>query len=120
MKLDTDLVGNALVVSVEGRVDWSGAQGFGLFLDDLVRRHGPEPIILDAEHLTYISSGGIRAVLIAARAQAHRSAPFAICSPQNSLLRSLLTTTGFDKALEIHETRDAALQALGVSGEPAP
>ena len=72
MELDSCRIGDVLVVSVYGRVDWSGAQGFGLFLDELVRRHGSGPIILDAAGLTYIASGGIRAMLIAARAQARR------------------------------------------------
>ena len=72
MELDSDRIGDVLVVSVAGRVDWSGAQGFGLFLDELVRRQGPGPIILDTADLTYIASGGIRTMLIAARAQARR------------------------------------------------
>ncbi len=97
-----------------GRVDWSGAQGFGLFLDELVRRQGPGPIILDTADLTYIASGGIRTMLIAARAQARRSERFAISSPGNSFLRSLLATTGLNRSFELHDTREAALLAFGV------
>ncbi|MDE0053197.1 MAG: STAS domain-containing protein [Gammaproteobacteria bacterium] len=114
MELDSDRIGGVLVVSVAGRVDWSGAQGFGLFLDDLVRRLGTGPMILDTTDLTYIASGGIRAMLIAARTQARSSARFAVCSPENSFLRSLLATTGLARALELHETREEALQAFGV------
>ena len=114
MELDSCRIGDVLVVSIDGRVDWSGAQGFGLFLDEVVRRHGPGPIILDAAGLTYIASGGIRAMLIAARAQARRPARFAVCSPGASFLRSLLATTGLDKVLELHDTREAALLAFGV------
>ena len=114
MELDSDRVGDVLVVSVAGRVDWSGAEGFGLFLDDLVRRVGPSPIILDTADLDYIASGGIRALLIAARAQARRSTRFAICSPEDSFLRSLLATTGLKQSFELHETREAALIAFGV------
>ena len=114
MELDSSRVGDVLVVSIGGRVDWSGAQGFSLFLDDLVRRYGRGPIILDTADLTYIASGGIRAMLIAARTQARSSARFAVCSPQNSFLRSLLATTGLGRALDIYETPEDALQAIGV------
>ena len=113
MELDNDQVGDVLVVSVGGRVDWSGAQGFSLFLEDLVRRKGPGPIILDTADLNYIASGGIRAMLIAARAQARKSARFAICSPEDSPLRSLLATTGLAQSFELHDTREAALRAFG-------
>ena len=114
MELDSCRIGDVLVISVGGRVDWSGAQGLGLFLDDLRRRHGPGPIILDTADLTYIASGGIRAMLIAARAQSSRSARFAVCSPENSFLRSLLETTGLAQALDLHQTREAALLAFDV------
>ena len=113
MELDSSRIGDVLVISVGGRVDWSGAQGFSLFLDDLVRLYGRGSIILDTEDLTYIASGGIRAMLIAARMQARSSACFAICSPENSFLRSLLGVTGLGKALDLYETREAALHALG-------
>ena len=114
MELDSCRVGDVLVIAVGGRVDWSGAQGFSLFLDDLVRRYGPGAIVLDTSDLTYIASGGIRAMLIAARTQARSSARFAICSPEDSFLRSLLEVTGLGRALEIHETREDALQAINV------
>ena len=112
MELDSDRVGDVLIVSVAGRVDWSGAEGFSLFLDDLVRRLGPGPIILDATELTYIASGGIRALLMAARTQAHRSARFAVCSPEDSVLRLILKATGLDRSLDLHDTREAALGAV--------
>ena len=114
MELDSDRIGDVLVISVAGRVDWSGAQGFSLFLEELVRRQGPGPIILDTAHLDYIASGGIRAMLIAARAQARRSERFAICSPEDSPLRSLLATTGLGRSFELHVTREAALLAFDV------
>ena len=116
MELDSSRIGDVLVISVGGRVDWSGAQGFSLFLDDLVRRYGSGSIILDTKDLTYIASGGIRALLIAARMQASSSARFAICSPENSFLRSLLGVTGLGRALEIHETREDALLAVSAQG----
>ncbi|MCY3821469.1 MAG: STAS domain-containing protein [Gammaproteobacteria bacterium] len=118
MELDSSRMGDVLIVSVAGRVDWSGAQGFGLFLDDMIRRHGRGPIILDTSNLTHIGSGGIRALLIAARTQARCSARFAVCSPEKSSLRSLLSTTGLARALELHETREDALLAFDV-GEKA-
>ena len=112
MELDSDRVGDVLIVSVSGRVDWSGAEGLNLFLEDLVRRLGPGPIILDAAKLTYIASGGIRALLMAARTQARRSAPFAVCSPEDGVLRSLLTETGLHRSFDLHDTREAALEAF--------
>ncbi len=114
MELDSCRIGDVLVISVGGRVDWTGAQGLGLFLDDLRRRHGSGPIIVDTADLIYIASGGIRAMLVVARSQRRRSARFAVCSPQDSFLRSLLATTGLDQALELHDTREAALLAFGV------
>ena len=53
-------------------------------------------------------------MLIAARTQARNSARFAVCSPEDSFLRDILTATGLSRALDLYETREAALLAWDV------
>ena len=70
-------------------------------------------VVLDATDLTYISSRGLRALVQATRALAGKSGRFLICPPTEHV-RSPLEV---DQLLEPHDTRAAAMSALGQSAD---
>ena len=69
-------------------------------------------MVVDLAGLSYISSAGLRAVLLTAKSLSRRSAKFALCSPSKPI-REVFEISGFDKIIDIHDTREAAVSAVG-------
>ena len=69
-------------------------------------------VILDCEQLSYISSAGLRVVLLTARALQRQNSKFAVCSLSEQI-REVFEISGFDKIIPVHATRADALGALG-------
>ena len=68
-------------------------------------------VIMDFEKLVYISSAGLRAILLTAKSLQSRDAKLVLCSLSEQI-REVFEISGFDKVLAIHPTRAAALAAL--------
>lgn len=110
MDLKTESAGGALVLSVGGRLDSQNAQEFEAAARDAIAGAGPA-VVLDLAELSYISSAGLRAVLVVAKELRGRGAKFALCALQDPV-REVLQLSGFDKIVDVHDTRPAALAAL--------
>jgi len=65
-------------------------------------------VIIDFKNLSYISSAGLRALLILAKSLQQHKARFALCSlsPQ---IREIFEISGFDQIIAIHEDCESAL-----------
>ena len=99
-----------LSVRVEGRIDGANVRQF----EESIRRaieDSDRAVILDFEQLVYISSAGLRAVLMTAKSVWRRDIGFALCSPPD-VVRAAFKTSGFDKIIAIHPTRAEALAAF--------
>ena len=111
MKVEEIQSGSTLVLVVTGRIDASTSLEFETRLAGWTRPGALRAVVLDAADLTYVASRGLRAMLQAARVLAGKSGRFLLCAPTENV-RSLLEVTGFDRLLEIHDTRAAAMSAL--------
>lgn len=69
-------------------------------------------LVADMTEVNYVSSAGLRLLLKAAKHAKSVGAAFALAAPQDSV-REVLVISGFDKILQIHPTRDAAVTGLG-------
>ncbi len=110
MKVTTEEAAGAMITKTEGRVDSSNARAF----DDALRAtfgEGDHPVIVDCEELTYVSSAGLRVVLLAAKTLQQQNRKFKICSLTNSI-RDLFEISGFDKIIDVYPDRSAALASL--------
>lgn len=116
METDVTLEHGVVVVAVAGRIDFTVAADFEACLRPFLNVEEIRGLVLDIADVTYVSSGGLRVMLMASRALAGRSAGFAVCSPSEPI-RGLLVETGFDGVLNIHDTRESALAALGSPGD---
>ena len=99
-----------LSARVSGRVDSTNAREF----EDMIRsaiEDGDRAVIVDFEGLVYISSAGLRAVLVTAKDLWKRKASFALCSLPE-MVREVFEVSGFDKIITIHPSRADALAAL--------
>ncbi len=99
-----------LIALVEGAVDGNNAAHFQSVLQDAVQE-GDNAMVLDMEKLTYISSAGLRVLLLVAKDLQKKGAPFAICSLSGQVME-LFTVSGFDQIIAIHDTRDLALASF--------
>lgn len=110
-ELQAEELGGALVIRVSGRIDGVNAQMFQTDLDqqatDSAESHA---VILDLEDLTYISSAGLRSVLLLAKSLKGKNKQFALCSLPDTI-QEIIEITGFDKIIAIHDSRDAAVAA---------
>jgi anti-anti-sigma factor len=109
MELTEHRDGGTLVLAVGGRIDAVTAKRFEAAVMAPVQT-GATPMVLDLDRLKYISSAGLRVILLAAKQQKLKNAKFALCN-LHAEVRDVFEISGFAKILEIHPTRDAAVAA---------
>lgn len=103
------------VVAPRGRLDADLAQELASALDQLMA-DGHYRLVIDFRHTTYISSSGLRVLLVAIRkAQAHGDDVklFGLQSP----VRKVFSMSGFDRIFPIFDTEQSALQAFRDTSE---
>ena len=111
MNVDFDRSGGVLVVEVKGRLE----SGDALQFEETVRtgiEEADRAVIMDFKELGYISSAGLRAVLMIAKNLKKREAALVVSSlPEN--IREVFRMSGLDKIITVQESRSDALAALG-------
>ena len=110
MDLTVERQGTTLIVEAEGRIDGVNASDFEASLSHTIQ-DDDQSVIVDLAALAYISSAGLRAVLLTAKSLSKRKAKFALCTPTKSI-REVFEISGFDKIIDIHDTREEAITAV--------
>ncbi|MGH8637799.1 MAG: STAS domain-containing protein [Burkholderiales bacterium] len=117
MQLTVSAQRGAVVVAPAGRIDHASAEAFATALQPHLDRcrAGAEALIVDLSGVDYISSVGLRALMVAAKqaeAQAGRIA-IAALSP---MVREVFEISRFDMVFRIYRSLDDALASEGASG----
>ena len=110
MEINTEQKGGVLVAMTVDRVDGSNAREFQEALQAVIQDDG-NAFLLDMEQLTYISSAGLRVILLIARTLQGKSTKFAVCSLSDSV-REVFEISGFDKIVDTHANQADAIAAL--------
>ena len=110
MEINTEQKGGVLVALTVDRVDGSNAREFQEALQAVIKDTG-NAFLLDMEQLTYISSAGLRVILLIARTLQGKNTKFAVCSLSDSV-REVFEISGFDKIVDTHATQADAIAAL--------
>ena len=110
MEIKTERESGALIACAEGRIDGVNARDFE---DAITAAIGETErvVIIDLEYLSYISSAGLRAILLTAKNLWKRNAKFALCSLPDPI-REIVEVAGFDKIIPVHADRAQAVAAL--------
>ena len=96
-----------------GRID--SATGPAFEKDVLLQIDGGQRrLLLDFADLVYISSAGLRIVLIAAKRMKMVGGKLALCS-LNPQIAEVFEISGFSRILDIHTSRDTALVTLSAA-----
>ena len=112
MDVATERRNDVLSVLVSGRIDGINVAEF----EETVRaaiEDSDQAVVMDLEQLSYISSPGLRVLLLIAKDLMGRDAGFAVCAMSDQM-RKVFETAGFDKVISIHPSRAEALSSFSV------
>ncbi len=98
-----------LVLLPAGRIDSGNARAFESVVMDHVSG-GERHLVIDFSHLNFISSAGLRVLLIAAKALQSGGGKLVLCSMKNHI-EEVFRISGFNQVIPIKDSRDAALAA---------
>ena len=107
MDINTECSNGILIAAPEGRIDGINALQFqeavNNEIDDSVTG-----VVIDMAGLNYISSAGLRAVLLISKALQQREAKFALCSLQGPI-QEVFQISGIDQIISVRDDRDQAV-----------
>jgi len=107
MEIAEERIGNVLLLRPAGRLDGTTASSFERALLAHIDQR-PARLVLDLAGLQYVSSAGLRAILVAVkRGKSVNCALLACCLPEH--IREVFDLSGFGSVLPIHATREEAL-----------
>ena len=117
MEITKEQVGDAYVVSPTGRLDGIYSSAFAKEVGELIAGANPK-ILIDFAEIDFVTSAGIRAVLLLMKKAKASGAAFALCGV-NEQVREVLDTTGLEWVIPIHPGRTEGLAALNEVPPPA-
>ncbi len=110
MELQEERVGDTYVVTAKGRLDGVASGAFADKIDGLIGNAKPK-LLVDFAGVDFVTSAGLRAVLMAVKKVKASGGMFALCGVQDSV-REILDISGFTAMLQIHGDRAGGLSAL--------
>jgi anti-anti-sigma factor len=110
MPIHLEKKGEVDIVSLEGRLDFSGTEDLMADVKHLLAAGGKH-MIFDCRELLYVSSTGLRIFIFALKELQPKGGRVLICG-LNQHIRSVFSMAGLLQLFEIHTTREEALAAL--------
>jgi anti-anti-sigma factor len=108
MEITIELRLDTKILRPVGRLDFESSKAFqSRVLGELSGSAGV--LIVDATELSYVSSAGLRAFLVAAREAGKAGGSFMICGLQ-PLVAEVFELSGFKQIIPVHEDLEAALK----------
>ena len=98
------------VLQATGRLDSYSSRDFEQSVNQAIEtRDGG--LVLDMEGLDYVSSAGLRVLLMAAKQMRGKARPLALCGMRSNV-REVFDISGFSSLFEIYGELDAAVNAV--------
>ena len=110
MVVEHTLINNVILLRPLGRIDSSTSSSFEEQCLKLIGSESQKTVI-DLSGVDYVSSAGLRALLISAKKAKAIGGALTLCGPQGSV-REVISLSGFDSLLGAHETVAEAISAL--------
>lgn len=121
LQVSWDRKDGVLIASPAGRVDSANSAEFQDALESGIPSE-ERALLLDFQHLSYMSSAGLRVLLVIARKFRHVHQTIGLCN-MSGAIRSVVSLSGFDRIIPVHETLAEGLEAIPAedrSGTPQP
>ena len=110
MTITEETHGRTHVLLLSGRLDGSTCDTLAARLDALVAE-GHVQLLLDFGGVPYVSSAGLRVLIVGAKRTKAAGGSLSCCQLQ-PMVRQVFDLSGFGAILAVHPDRAAALQAL--------
>ena len=107
MEIAEDRAGGRLVLAPRGRLDAHTAPEFGATVSGRIDS-GETRVLIDLGEIEYISSDGLRALLVAGKKAQGLGGDVALCTLR-AQVREVLEVAGFLALFPIHDNRAAAV-----------
>ncbi len=117
MNIEEQLQGSFWVIKLNGRLDGAHAPQLQQFIDDRLQSNDIRQVVLDMQHLQYLSSAGIR-VLVATVKQLRPRGGDLILTGLHGYCEEVLKVAGFDKLLTRFGSVEEAEGSLLISHQP--
>lgn len=98
------------ILHPQGRLDGATGPAFDNDVAQLIAG-GADKVLLDLAELQYISSAGLRAVLLAAKRLKSVGGQLVLCS-LNDQVREIFEVSGFTRFLDISPSQDEAMSRM--------
>ncbi len=117
MRIKWERKGKVAVAKIEGRIDGASTPEFQRILEAGLSPTA-ETLVIDFEGVAFMSSAGLRVVLMLGKQLRKRGAQVAVCSLPNAI-RQIFAVTGIDRIVPTHGSETQAIDALADDSEPA-
>ena len=104
-----DLAGGATRIVLRGRLDTTAAVLIELPFNTVATEK--KAIVVDLSAVDFLSSGGIRVLLLGAKIAASKGGKLTIVCPDNNVAK-VLNVAGISNVIPVFESEDAALAAV--------
>ena len=110
MDIQTEQIGGVQVVTAEGRLDGIYSSAFANQVGALITGTNPR-ILIDFSNIDFVTSAGLRAVLVLMKKAKASGGAFAVCGV-NDQVREILDISGFAGIFTVHGGRAEGIAAL--------
>jgi anti-sigma B factor antagonist len=107
MDINQEPIGTVIILKLNGRLDTMNYALLEKEVNSLINNHQKD-IILDCQALDYVSSSGLRVLMMALNQVKAIGGKFSICNLQPSIIK-IFKISGFDRLFNIFPGRDEAL-----------
>ncbi len=101
------------IVKVKGRLDATNAADFEKDLITIIERN-PKALVIDMEGLDYISSAGLRTLLLGAKLLKNKDRILALCGLRETV-KEVFDIAGFTELFPIYESEEEGLKEIASS-----
>jgi anti-anti-sigma factor len=99
------------VATVDGEIDLSNATGLEMAISESVPNQALG-LVVDVAGVRYLDSSGIGLLFNLARRVSRRQQEFAVVAPSDAAVREILTLSGAQHALSLHDSLAEAVSEL--------
>jgi len=118
VQIDTTAYADTTVATPHGRVDHRSAAELEAALAPWLEAGRVHSLVIDLSGVEYISSVGLRVLMIAAKKMREQHARLAVAALQ-SVVAEIFAISRFDRILEVHATLDDALARSSPAAQDA-
>jgi anti-anti-sigma factor len=110
MEISEESTGTCVIVGISGRLDTTNYTILEKRLSEMTD-NGQDKILVDCTKMDYISSSGLRILLMILKKVNVMKGRFVLCGLQENI-REIFEISGFTSIFEIHTNRDEALKTF--------